>query len=271
MDQAEIERAVRLDRLAPYIVAITIDRPAARNTLTLAMCERIGELTADCEADDDVRVVVLRGTGKFFCSGADMRSVDMKGQPGGLPPVRFERYFITRLLKLTKPLIAQIGGPAAGGGLGMALACDLRLCADDAIFATSFLRIGVIAHDMTTWLLPRIIGISRTFELLYRPGRVSAERALEIGLVSEMHPAAELEERTLSLALEIAALAPHAVRLSKNLIMQGLQNDAEEHVVMQEFAAMSNRLVAPHDIAEGSAAFIEKRPPKFRGAGGGTP
>lgn len=265
MTAIDLEKVVRLDMLADHVAAITLDRPDFNNAVTPEMMRRLGALCDRCDADPGVRVVVLRGVGRWFCSGADMRSVDLSGRPGGDPPVDFRRDVYVPILRLNKPLIGCVNGAAAGGGLGLALACDLRLAADSAIFATSFTRIGIVAHDLVTWLLPRVVGIPKALELVYRPKPIDAAEALRIGLVSEVLPAAALDARVLDLAREIAGLAPRSVQASKRLILEAPYRSLEEHLMAQEYAALSNRMVAQHDIVEGTAAFAQKRKPVFRG------
>jgi enoyl-CoA hydratase/carnithine racemase len=256
---------IRIDNLAEHVRAITINRPDQANTISLDMMRRIGAACEQLEGDPDVRVVVLRGAGRWFSAGADVTSGDLAGQPGGGPPVDFRRDIYMPILRMSKPLIGCINGAAAGGGLGLALACDMRICADTAKFATSFTRIGLAVHDNVAWLLPRVVGIPQALRLIYRPTPILANEALRIGLVEEVLPAAELEARVLALAREIAGLAPFATQLSKRLVLDAMERGIEEHMLAQEYAALANHARAQHDIVEGTTAFAEKRPAKFKG------
>src|SRR4051794_34825990 len=155
----------------------------------------VSKLCAQAEDDDDVRVVLLTGTGEAFCVGADLRGVDLSASGGQIPPVSMSRNLFLALLELSKPLVGAINGVAAGGGLGLALCCDIRLGADDARFATSFSRIGLTANDAVAWLLPRIVGIAKAVELIAIPTPIDAIEAERIGLISYRYANHEFEAR----------------------------------------------------------------------------
>jgi 2-(1,2-epoxy-1,2-dihydrophenyl)acetyl-CoA isomerase len=249
-----------------HILTITVDRPARMNAVTPDQVHQISKLCAEAEQDDEVRVVVLTATGQdAFCSGADMADVDLSASGGQIPPIRTGSNVFLPILELTKPLIGAINGVAAGGGLALALCCDMRIASERARFATAFSRIGLTANDAVAWLLPRIVGIAKALELIYVPGPIDAAEAQRIGLVSYRVPPGELMDRTYELAGRFAQAPPYAVRLSKTMVMDGLSRSYREHVLAQEYSTLANRMIANHDILEGTAAFKEKRPANFKG------
>jgi 2-(1,2-epoxy-1,2-dihydrophenyl)acetyl-CoA isomerase len=247
------------------VLEISLCRPERRNALTPDQVDHVSGLVALAERDDEVRVVVLTGTGGDFCAGADLRSVDLSAQGGQVPPVSMGRNVFLPLLELSKPLVAKIDGVAAGGGLGFALCCDIRVASERARFATAFSRIGITANDAVGWLLPRTVGVAKALELIWLGTPIDAAEALRIGLVSYVVPAAELDARVSAMVRAFAEGPPVANALSKRLVRDGLERTYREHVLAQEYASLANRVLAPADVAEGVAAFAEKRPPRFRG------
>jgi 2-(1,2-epoxy-1,2-dihydrophenyl)acetyl-CoA isomerase len=169
------------------------------------------------------------------------------------------------LLELSKPLVGAINGVAAGGGLGLALCCDIRLGSDDARFATSFSRIGLTANDAVAWLLPRVVGVAKAIELIAIGTPIDATEAERIGLISYRYPNAEFEDRVGAFVDALLGAPPVGLRFSKRLVIDGLDRSYREHVLAQEYATLANRTIANHDIEEGVAAFQEKRKPEFQG------
>jgi len=255
---------VRLEK-RNHVLTIAIDRDSHRNALSPDDMYFISRTCAQAENDDDVRVVVLTGNDEGFCAGVDLSQADLSAAGGQIPPIRFDSNVFLPLLELSKPLIGSITGVAAGGGLGLALCCDMRIASERAKFATAFARIGITATDAVAWLLPRIVGIARALEMIYEPGPIDVHEADRIGLVSHVVPHEELTARVTELAERIAAGPPFALRLSKAMVMDGLDRSYREHILAQEYSSLANRLIANHDVEEGVAAFKEKRRPSFRG------
>ena len=228
----------------------------------------IGRVLRLAERDDEVRAIVLTGTGTWFSVGADLRAVDISAAGGLVPPVTAEENLFLPATECSKPLIAAVNGGCAGGGLGFALCCDLRIASSTARFATSFLRVGLTANDGIAYFLPRIVGVAKALEMIYVPTAIDATEAERIGLVTYVVAPDELDGRARTLALAFAAAPPYSARLSKRMVIDGLHRTYREHVLAQEYASLANRSAANHDIEEGVAAFREKRQAQFRGTAG---
>jgi 2-(1,2-epoxy-1,2-dihydrophenyl)acetyl-CoA isomerase len=252
--------------LTDGILTVLINRVERRNAVTPDQMHFIGQTCAAAEKDDGVRVVVLRGTGNAFCAGADLADVDLSADGGQVPPVSMGANLFVPIVELSKPLIGAVNGMAAGGGLGLALCCDIRLAAANAFFTTAFTRIGLTANDAVGWLLPRTVGTAKALELIYLSDRIDACEAQRIGLVNHVYAEAEFDEAVAAFAARVAAAAPIAVRLSKRLVLDGAHRTYREHVLAQEYASLANRVLADDDIQEGVHSFKEKRAPRFRGS-----
>jgi len=262
----QIEKMVGIDvELRNHVVTIAIDRPERHNAVTPDQMNYVGEVCTAAETEDDVRVVVIRGTGDAFCAGGDLDETDLSGSGGQIPPLGIGGNLYLPIVELSKPLIGVINGAVAGGGLGLALCCDIRLASDRARFNTAFSRIGLTANDTVGYLLPRVVGIAKSLELIYLSRSIDAVEAARIGLVSYVRPHDELEAFAAGFVAEVAAGPPAALRFSKRLVLDGLSRTYREHVMAQEYAALANRVLANHDIIEGIEAFKEKRPPRFKG------
>jgi len=249
-----------------HLLTIRIARPEVRNAVTPNQMNHLGKLCAAAEDDDDVRVVLITGTGDAFCAGADLSGVDLSASGGQIPMVSMGRNLFLPMLELTKPLIGAINGVAAGGGFGLALCCDIRLASADARFATAFSRIGLTSNDTVGWLLPRIVGIAKALELIYTARPIDAVEAERIGLVSYVYERDRFEAAVGEFVDTILAGPPVALRFSKRLVLDGLNRSYREHVVAQEYASLANRTLANDDILEGVAAFKDKRAPEFEGS-----
>lgn len=250
---------------------LTLNRPEKMNALNSAMEREMVAAVGAIDQDEGIRVLVVTGAGKAFCSGADLASM-----PGDMPPdqipgaeklrLRFRdrlHRIILGVHRLKQPTIAMVNGAAVGMGLDLACACDIRLAAEDARLSSGFVRLGLFPGTGGTWLLPRIIGISRAFDLTYTGDVIDGRRAEQLGLVSRAVPAAELEKETMALARRIAAGPPIATRFIKSLTYRGLELDLEAAL---ELAAASETItLTSKDHREGVAALRQKREPLFRG------
>jgi len=244
------------------IATITLDRPAKRNAVTPEMGRELARLAREANGDPQVRAVVLTGAGDVaFCAGSDVAS---------LPPdatfweVRNRDLDYTYALRtIRKPLLAMIRGYALGGGLELALMCDIRYADETASFGAPEVRLGWTPGGGASQLLPRLVGYGHALELMLTGRRVDAARALEIGLVERVLPAGELEDAVYGLAREIAELSPIAVEAVKQAVRISLSTPPE--VGMQAENELFALCFASEDHREGIRAFLEKRRPEFHG------
>jgi E-phenylitaconyl-CoA hydratase len=247
-----------------HIATVLLNRPEAMNAIDPEMRQALIQTWNRVRDDDDIWVVVVTGAGdKAFCAGADLKktlpdSESFAAQTFGKPPVSPVAHMET-----DKPLIAAINGYAMGGGLELALACDIRIASETAQFALSEAKVGSIPGSGGTQRLPRAIGLSDAMLMLLTGDRVDAKEALRTGLVSKVVPPAQLMPTALEIAGKIAANAPLSVRAIKRLVKRGMDLplgsaiDAERYVF--------GLLYQSEDRIEGRKAFAEKRKPKYKG------
>ncbi|MCB5178299.1 enoyl-CoA hydratase/isomerase family protein [Streptomyces antimicrobicus] len=247
---------------------ITLDRPEAMNALTWDQRERIIALLADASADPAVRAVVITGTGKGFCAGADLRGAPRTGGDrvaGDVARMIREgaQRFITAVLDCEKPVIAAVNGTAAGIGAHLAFACDLVLAADSARFIEVFARRGLVPDGAGAYLLTRLVGPQKAKELMFFGDALPAAEAARIGLVNAVVPAAELHATATAWAHRLAEGPTRALVLTKQLVNAALDTDRTTALAAEATAQELNMTTT--DATEGIAAFTERRPPKFRG------
>ena len=248
-----------------HIATITLNRPERRNGLTRRVLDEVARLSLEAEEDDDVRVVILTGTGDDFCMGLDRSSREPPNPRTLFPEAAWRNWTVGQLLQMAKPAIAALDGLVAGGGLCYALECDIRIATERARFSTSYLRVGLPVVDGMAVLLPAAIGMSKALELLYTSRVIDAQEAERIGLISRVVSPEKLQESARELAEEIAAGPPIAQRITKHMVQTPLRRAYEEHLPYQLYAMHVNRAVGKDDLEEAAAAFREKRKPQFRG------
>lgn len=250
------------------IATITLNRPDKLNAFNDQMIQETTDAFKQCARDGNVRCVVLTGHGRAFSSGQDLSDVQAReGQEGNFSIGEHLRHGYHRLLKqmlaTEKPILGAINGIAAGAGVGIALATDIRIASDKASFMLAFSRIGLVPDSGTNWLLPRIIGQARTYEMAVTADRIPAEKALEWGIVNRVVPHEQLAENVLAWAKPMATGPTLAYGLAKRALNRAwnmsLDEALEYEAHMQELAARS------HDFGEGVAAFLEKRDAHFTG------
>jgi 2-(1,2-epoxy-1,2-dihydrophenyl)acetyl-CoA isomerase len=247
------------------IATLTLNRPDALNALDRALLGELAGVCTEIDADPGVRVVVITGAGRGFCSGGDLKEASFADAPAGPVLQNPAEHWLARLLAVTKPTIAAVNGVAAGGGLALALGCDIRIASEQARFAAIFARIGMSVLDGVGGLLWRVVGLSKALELLFTAEIIDAREAERIDLVSYVVPHEQLMERALELARRIAAGPPVALQLTKHVVYDALDKTFIEHLPTQWAAQQKNLALARHDIQEGGLAFREKREPRFRG------
>ena len=265
------------------VATITLNRPGQRNALSDALTPALRQTLLELDTDPRVRCIVITGAGTAFCAGGDVsgmganRGGDSSGEAvsDASAPVRRtledaiaglkvkQETLTLRLHELSKPTIAALPGPAAGAGLSIALACDLRIAADSAFVTTAFRNIGLSGDYGCSWFMTQLIGTARTRELFYSARRVGAEEALSLGLVNEVVPFAELGSRTAELARQIASGPPVAIRFMKENLNRAQTTDLRTCLGME--ADRMVRCTQTQDHREAVAAFLEKRPPTFSG------
>jgi enoyl-CoA hydratase/carnithine racemase len=254
------------------ILTITLNLPEKRNPISdNAMVDALISAMEAADRDMAVRCVILTGAGSAFSSGGDLKQ--MRPDAGGLragSPVETRRNYkfgIQRLPLLFQalevPVVAAVNGHAIGAGLDLATMCDVRVAAESAKFAESFVKLGIIPGDGGAWLLPRIIGFSRATELALTGEMIDAGEALRIGLVSHVVPDGALMAKACEIAGKIAANPPHAVRMTKRLLREGQTADLKN--ILEMSAAMQALAHNTSDNDEAINAFIEKRVPSFTG------
>jgi 2-(1,2-epoxy-1,2-dihydrophenyl)acetyl-CoA isomerase len=245
------------------VLTITLNRPDTYNAINRAMHELLATALADA-ADPGVRAVVITGAGRGFCSGQDLR--EFSSLPGGVQAALEETYHpnIRAIRALEKPVVAAINGPCAGAGLSLACACDVRIASSDANFVPGFIGIGLVPDAGGTWFIHRLLGFTRAFEWMVSNRRVAAVEALDWGLVSEVAAADDFASRVVELAAWYAALPTRAVAMTKQLFEHAHTASMEDQLARE--ARLQQAATQTGDFAEGVAAFLEKRPPEFKGA-----
>lgn len=244
---------------------ITLNRPDNRNSMTPELLDAFDEAARAAAADRSVRCVVVTGTGRCFSAGADFKSQMQRDAAGRLPHERSYAMYapFLRIREIEVPVVGALNGHAVGGGFGLALCCDIRVAHVGSKYGANFARLGLHSGMGISYVLPRLVGVSRAAELLFTGRLVDGEEAARIGLVSYAEEADRVLPRAMALAEDIAASAPAAVRGMKRSIYDGLAWDVAG-AAYEEAKAQAETL-ATEDAAEGMAALLEKREPHFTG------
>jgi 2-(1,2-epoxy-1,2-dihydrophenyl)acetyl-CoA isomerase len=254
---------LRVD-VADSIATLTLDRPDALNALTAALKGDLLAVLRRIGRDRSVRAVVLTGAGRAFCAGQDLKERLAPEAPPLSVLLREEYNPIIRAMRsLDQPIVGAINGVAAGAGASLAFACDVRVAAEDASFALAFGRIGLVPDSGATWLLPRLVGPAKAAELALVGTPLSAADAERFGLVARVVPADALAGEARAIATRLARLAPVALAQTKRALERAWSLDLD--TALDEEAWRQGIAGATADHAEGLAAFVEKRPPSFRG------
>lgn len=252
--------------ISDSVATVTLNRPSALNSFTAEMALLMQEHLRTIRDDANVRAVLLTGEGRAFCAGQDLVEAQPKeGEPTRLGEiVRTSFNPIVRLIRSTeKPFVCAVNGVAAGAGANLALACDIIVASEGASFIQAFSKVGLVPDTGGTWLLPRLVGLSKATELTMLGERLSADQALAIGLVSRVVPASDLAAVSRDLALRLARMPTVALGLTKRLLDAAQSNTLDEQLDLEADLQQSAGETADH--AEGVDAFVNKREPKFDG------
>jgi 2-(1,2-epoxy-1,2-dihydrophenyl)acetyl-CoA isomerase len=254
-------------RVEERVAVLTLHRPEARNALTMELKQALARTLPELGRDPEVGALLLTGAGGAFCAGGDTKGMAREGRPPSVEDrvrqLRWEHGIPWLLHRMDKPTLAALPGPAAGAGLALALACDLRLAAESAFVTTSYARLGLSGDYGSSWFLTQLVGTARARELFFTGDRLSARECERLGLVNRVVPDAELEKEALELARRIAAGPPVALRYMKDNLNRALHQELGACLDLE-----AERMVLgaqTEDYLEAVRAFGEKRPPVFRG------
>jgi enoyl-CoA hydratase/carnithine racemase len=244
---------------------LTLSQPERKNAVPAAGWPELADALEDF-ADSDQRVLIIRGAGDDFCSGADLnldQLDDLRSPAVGREYMSGPGRAATALHRLAKPTIAAVDGVAVGAGMNLAVGCDIVIATDRSRFAEVFVKRGLALDFGGTWLLPRLVGMARARELALTGRQVEAAEALQLGLVSRVVTPEQLETTVSELAQQLAAGAPLAQRFIKTGLSRSLDMTFEQSISFEDQAQAT--LLASDDLREGVAAFLDKRPPEFEG------
>lgn len=244
------------------VLWIRLNRPDSMNAVNAELRRALAAAVRDAERNPEVRAVVVTGTGRAFCSGADVR--EFASREGAVEQIAGEYHRILNGLRtMPKPTIAAMNGVAAGIGASIAMACDLRFATPEASLVEAFVKIGLTPDGGATWFLPRFIGTAKALEVMYTGDPLKAEDAERLGLYNRVLPGAELEGAVRELAERLAAGPTMALAAAKRSVIFGADVPFEEAVDF-EFLLQGVQMQG-EDFKEGVAAFLEKRKPRFKG------
>jgi 2-(1,2-epoxy-1,2-dihydrophenyl)acetyl-CoA isomerase len=250
------------------VAKITLNRPDKLNALTQVMSDELVDAFTTAGEDDGVRAVLLTGAGRGFCAGQDLSEFrDATGEAGPRDIKEHLRHAYHKLIPIMvetpKPVVCAVNGVAAGAGLSLAVACDVRIASEAGRFTQAFVKIGLVPDSGGTWLLSRVVGPAKALELSITGDMLDADAALRIGLVSRVVAADALEKESLDYAATLAAMPTAAIGEAKALFRSAPAASLQE--ALDAEADAQQRMGSTHDFSEGVTAFSEKREPRFEG------
>ena len=261
------ENLTVLEKRDGGVATLVMNRPDRLNAVNHELATALNQALERVSGDEAVRVVVVTGAGRAFCSGGDLTAIGKghreKNTDQLQPILRSGMQMVLKMRTMPKPVIAAVHGPAAGAGMNIALAADIRIASDDAIFGQSFAKVGLFPDYGGTFFLPELVGPSVAAEMLYTGDMIDAQTALRLGVVNHVVPLAQLEAETNALAQKIAQGPPLAIRALKRTLLAGSREKLEKALELEVQEQM--KCFASEDCGEGIRAFFDKRKPKFEG------
>jgi 2-(1,2-epoxy-1,2-dihydrophenyl)acetyl-CoA isomerase len=244
---------------------LTLNRPDVFNSFNREMALHLQDQLDACDANPNVRAIVITGSGKAFCAGQDLKEVTTPEMNPGFKKILEEHYnpVISRIRSIEKPIIAAVNGVAAGAGANISLACDIVVASERASFIQAFSKIGLIPDSAGTFFLPRLIGLQRATALMMLGEKVTAEDAEKMGMIYKMYSAEDFNAEVLVLAEKLSKMPTKALGLTKRLLNQSLTNDLTAQLELE--SKLQIEAAQTDDYAEGVSSFIEKRKPVFKG------
>lgn len=249
------------------IATITLNRPDKLNSINETWIYDFPKVLEEANLDNEVRVIIITGAGTGFCAGADV--TELGGMDGLVTrlldksPLYGRQWFALQVLHLEKPVIAAVNGPAGGGGVCLALACDIVIASEKATFSVNFIDRGLVPDSGGAFFIPRLVGVKKACELMFTGDKLDADQAKECGIVNRVVPHDQLMPAAQEMAAKIAAKAPLAMKLTKRVIYYGATNDVVPTMELEGYLQLE--LFRTEDFQEGVASFLEKRQPKFKG------
>lgn len=260
---------IRWEVPAPGVARVVLHRPERLNAYNPRFCHELLAAINRYRTDDDLRALIVTGSGRGFCAGGDIRGDPelnevLGAQMGRARELAEDMHAVNRTLyELDKPVIAAVNGVAVAGGLTLALMCDFRIAAESARLGDTSGRVGLLPDEGGAWVFPRFMGYERALHMVLWSEIYDAVTAKELGLVTEVVPDEALTDRAVEVASELVAKPPLTVRVAKRLLRRGLETSFEQSLGDAQMAVMWLNVTA--DTREGMAAFAEKRPPRFTG------
>ena len=248
------------------VARVTLNRPEAGNSLDMRLARELCDAALRCDEDPEVRAVLLSGAGNMFCVGGDLKSFNEMGDDLPRHLKELTTYFhaaVSRMARMDAPVVAAVQGAAAGGGFSLAISCDLVVAAENARFSMAYSKAGLTPDGSSTYYLPRLVGFKRAMDLALTGRDLSAQEALEWGLITRVAPDDDLIEESESLASQLAAGAARSLGVSKQLLHEGWTGTLETQMERQARAIAG--IARTEDAREGISAFMEKRRPGFEG------
>ncbi len=249
------------------VATLVMNRPERLNALNNELAVAVNEALGRIAADEAIRVVVITGAGRAFCAGGDLGSIAKGRQSGATrelePLLRAGMQMVLKMRTMPQPVIAAVNGAAAGAGMNIALAADMRIAAEEATFGQNFAKVGLFPDYGGTYFLPQLVGPAKAAELFYTGEMIDAKTALALGIVNRIAPAAQLEEEVKRLTQKIAQGPPLAIRAVKKVLFANGKKELAE--ALEQEVQEQVRCFLSEDCSEGIRAFFEKRPPRFQG------